>query len=209
MNATIKYEGRDVTFYDVDETSHIGNCLLNVCWYEEKNLRIIHDLKVEGTYVDVGAHWGTHCIYFALFCPSDRVYAFEPHPSYFSTLLKNLDENKIIKVRAFKTALVEAPGIKLPANEGWNYDTEPLDSFGLSDVKILKIDVEGMELRVLQGAKKTLKTVEHVFLEVWPEATCKERGLEYPMQAITGFLASYGLKYKQAMPWEDLHWWSK
>jgi len=61
----------------------------------------------------------------------------------------------------------------------------------------------------LQGAKKTLKTVEHVFLEVWPEATCKERGLEYPMQAITGFLASYGLKYKQAMPWEDLHWWSK
>lgn len=209
MNATINYEGREVTFYDVDPASHIGNCLLNVCWYELPNLEIIRSLQVGGNYVDAGAHIGTHSIFFSLFCPARAVYAFEPHPPFYANLVNNLEANGVNNVRAFRCGLAGADGGRMPTNAGWSPESWALDSFGIEDVRLLKIDVEGMELRVLQGAKETLKTVEHVFLEVWPEATCKERGLEYPMQAITDFLAPYGLKYKQAMPWEDLHWWSK
>lgn len=209
MNATINYEGREVTFYDVDPASHIGNCLLNVCWYELPNLEAIRSLQVGGNYVDAGAHIGTHSIFFSLFCPAEKVYAFESHPPYFAQLNKNLHLNGVRGVSTVCCALAESWQVRLPNNEGFEQNPLPLDVFGIPDVRLLKIDVEGMELRVLQGAKETLKTVEHVFLEVWPEATCKERGLEYPMQAITDFLAPYGLKYKQAMPWEDLHWWAK
>lgn len=209
MNATIHYQGRDVTFYDVDEKSHIGNCLLNVCWYELPNLEIMRALQVGGNYVDVGAHIGTHSLFFSLFCPAERVYAFEPHPPFYANLIKNLDANQADNVRAFRTGLVAYEGDTLPVNEGWNLDALTLDTFGIHDVRLLKIDTESTELNVLRGAKETLRTVEHVFLEVWPEATCKERNVEYPMQAITDFLAPYGLKYKQAMPWEDLHWWAK
>lgn len=209
MNAIVKCEGRELTFLDVDPASHIGNCLLNVCLYEEPNLKIIQSLGIEGNYCDVGAHIGTHALYFSLFCPSKTVYAFEPHPPYFANLIRNIEVNNAKNVTSFNAALVAKDNDFLPTNEGWEYRAMSLDFFQLQDIKVLKIDVESSELAVLQGAKETLKQVEHVFLEVWPEVTCKDRNVEYPMEAITEFLAPYGLKYKQAMPWEDLHWWAK
>lgn len=209
MNATIHYEGRDVTFYDVDEKSHIGNCLLNVCWYELPNLEIIRKLQVSGNYVDAGAHWGTHALFFALFCPAKRVYAFEPKRRFYDALVRNLNENGVNNCIPLQSALVEYDGAELPIDEGELWGRLALDTFELPDVRILKIDTESTELNVLRGAKETLKSVEHVFLEVWPEATCKERNIEYPMAEINEFLAPYGLKPKGAMPWEDLFWWAK
>jgi FkbM family methyltransferase len=44
-----------------------------------------------------------------------------------------------------------------------------LDSFDYADLRLLKIDVEGMELDVLLGAKKTLHRSQHppILLELW------------------------------------------
>ncbi len=209
MNATIHYEGRDVTFYDVDEKSHIGNCLLNVCWYELPNLEFIRSLQVGGNYVDVGAHIGTHALYFSLNCPCRHVYAFEPHRDSHRKLFRNLIENKVVNCTPFFFALVEAPDASLPVNEGEVWNRATLDSFQLEDVRLLKIDVESSELRVLQGAKETLKQVEHVFLEVWTDEVYARRGEKSPMIDICAFLEPYGLKYQKALPWEDLHWWTR
>ena len=49
----------------------------------------------------------------------------------------------------------------------------PLDRFNL-DIKLMKIDVEGMELNVLRGAEKTLEGVEHLFVEIPPNAEAHE-----------------------------------
>ncbi len=211
MNATIHYGGRDVTFYDVDEATHIGNCLFNVCWYELPNLEIIRKLHLGGNYVDAGAHIGTHTLFFSLFCPSKNVYAFEPHPPYFKNLIKNAEANNAKNVTSFNCALVEKDNdfVPLPENEGWKYEAMSLDFFQLKDVKVLKIDVESSELRVLQGAKETLKQVEHLFLEVWTDDVYARRGEKSPMADICAFLEPYGIHPVGPMPWEDLWHFSK
>jgi hypothetical protein len=205
VNATLKYEGREVTFYGLDEMSHIGNCLINVCWYEEKNLRVIRELQVGGNYVDVGAHIGTHALYFSFFCPSVKVYAFEPKGEYYAQLVKNVQLNQAYeKCKTIQCALVEAQGVQLPVDEGEVWKTATLDSFHLPDVRLLKIDVESSELRVLQGARETLKTVEHLFLEVWTDEVYAERGEESPMAEIIHFLQPYGIRLIRELEWENL-----
>lgn len=204
MDAIVKVEGRELKFLDVDPNSHIGNCLLNVCLYELPNLEIIKALNVKGNYVDVGAHIGTHALYFSLFCPSWKVYAFEPHRDSYEKLVANLTVNHAENCIPFPVALAEEKDAELPIDQGEIWTRRTLDSFDLWDVKVLKIDVESSELRVLQGAKETLKSVEHLFLEVWTDEVYARRGEKSPMADIVAFLKPYGIEPVGAMPWEDL-----
>jgi hypothetical protein len=73
----------------------------------------------------------------------------------------------------------------------------------------MNIDLQNMELRVLKGAVKTLKTVEHLFLEVWTDEVYAKRGEPSPMADICAFLEPYGLKFQRKLEWEDLVWFSK
>ena len=41
-----------------------------------------------------------------------------------------------------------------------------IDSLGLGDVDLIKIDVEGYEMEVLKGAEKTLKSVSYLMIEL-------------------------------------------
>jgi hypothetical protein len=204
MDAKIIYEGREVTFFDVDEKSHIGNCLLNVCWYELKNLEVIRSLDVQGNYVDAGAHIGTHALFFSLFCPAKRVYAFESKHEYYLKLLKNINGNHVKNCLPFNYALVGERGEQMNPDEGETFKTETLDHFNLENVKLLKIDVENMELRVLKGAVRTLKTVEHLFLEVWTDEVYAKRGETSPMAEIVSFLQPYGIRPVRELEWENL-----
>jgi FkbM family methyltransferase len=49
-------------------------------YYERDLLDAIRDRAAGGVYVDVGAHYGNHSLFFALECGAERVVAFEPHP---------------------------------------------------------------------------------------------------------------------------------
>jgi hypothetical protein len=208
MDAIVKCEGREITFLDVDPASHIGNCLLNVRLYEEPNLQFIKSLNVHGNYCDAGAHIGTHALYFAMFCPALRVYAFEPKKIYYDHLLANIKANCVKNCLPFNYALVEQRGVQMNPDEGETFQTETLDHFNLQDVKVLKIDVENMELRVLKGATKTLETVQHLFLEVWTDEVYAKRGENSPMADIVSFLQPYGIKPVREMEWENL-WYFK
>ena len=44
-----------------------------------------------------------------------------------------------------------------------------MDSFNIKGVKLLKIEAEGAELEVLEGAKETLKYTEYVTVDYGPE----------------------------------------
>ncbi len=85
-------------------------------------------------------------------------------------------------------------------------EAKTLDSFNLDNIGFLKLDVEGAELEVLQGAVKTLARSQYppFIFEVWPDKwyqTKKEKlfnyvkGLGYTITPITGvnnmFLASH------------------
>lgn len=157
-------------------------------------------LREGDVVIDVGANIGTTVIPSSLNVGrSGKVYAFEPHPRIFSYLQGNLRLNRITNVEAYNTALGNQKGhiyLSNKENDDMNRvslnDEEnclripiaTLDSFISENEKIalLKIDVEGYEKFVLEGAERTLAATECVCMEMFEK-----------------FLSEYGSSGHQAM----------
>jgi FkbM family methyltransferase len=139
-----------------------------------------HRLRPGGVFVDAGANIGAYSILAArLVGPEGRVASFEAHPITFGFLERSIALNGFSQVQARNLALGAAPGrVRLafnPANPGETHVADDggtaapgaevavatLDSAlaeaGITRVDYLKIDVEGFELPVLQGAVGTLR----------------------------------------------------
>lgn len=113
--------------------------------------------------VDAGAHVGSWTRQLA--ARFSDVIAFEPHPGNFACLQANTRE---LSVSRFNVALGSTQGecdmVQHGNNSGcWRVIPGPgvrlvrLDAFKLKDVDLIKIDVEGFEGAVVQGAVETLK----------------------------------------------------
>lgn len=126
--------------------------------------------------VDVGAGVGNHTIWLAAHPKVASVYAFEPQHTLFPVLSRNISLNNLQdKVFAYEKALANAdikhvniagipngtPGadsgdvLMRPAENG-PYVAVTLDSLELPRLDVLRIDVDGMQLEVLEGAEKTI-----------------------------------------------------
>jgi FkbM family methyltransferase len=136
-------------------------------------------------FVDVGAHVGTWSLAFAKKCA--KVHSFEPTPRTFNYLCGNIALNNLDdRIVAHNLALAEKEG-RMPIYKGsedgggnsllqlldrkptWMVDVKTLDSMGLTNVGMIKIDVEGFEKNVLEGAQETLKAngYPRIFFESW------------------------------------------
>ena len=114
------------------------------------------------TVVDVGANYGDSSIWWAKKFGAS-VIAFEPLEHVFKILEQNVKLNEVC-VKAYNKALGNGSDIfgnwkdtMLIKGGDVKYGTEKLDSYGLSQVDILKIDVEGFEYEVIQGAENTIR----------------------------------------------------
>lgn len=139
----------------------------------------VRDLLVQyvrpgSTVVDVGAYIGLHTILMSrLVGPEGKVLAFEPCEKSCQELVANLKLNEgCSNVMALHMALGSVTGsgenrAQLKNNEGSNrvwrtmdlsgrIRIEPLDAFDLEDVSLIKIDAEGSEAMVLEGARATI-----------------------------------------------------
>ncbi|MBW8884615.1 MAG: FkbM family methyltransferase, partial [Planctomycetia bacterium] len=133
------------------------------------------------TVVEAGAGPGLRTLMFSRRVgASGFVLAFEHGPLVFQTLCANMALNSVTNVRCRNELLGDAPGTmnvaprninrtdgkaregEAVAAGGTSASAEPirvipLDSLNLPRCNLLKIDVGGMELLTLQGAKKTLE----------------------------------------------------
>jgi len=127
---------------------------------------------------DVGAHRGETVAEIAKRFPAARIFAFEPVPANFRVLERNC--SSLSNVTCFCLALGDREGaqnifilddtqthtLKRPVSNGTAppntaaIEVATLDHFlenhGSPRIDLLKIDVEGYELNVLEGARKTL-----------------------------------------------------
>jgi FkbM family methyltransferase len=120
---------------------------------------------------DFGANVGFYTLLFSLF--SKQVYAFEPLPRNLRYLIRMLEINKVTNAKIIPCAVSSSSKIDY-FSEGDNQALGRLDKRGdipvlvttcdqfVSDTNIvpdlLKIDVEGAELELLQGARAVLET---------------------------------------------------
>lgn len=139
------------------------------------------------TFVDVGSHIGFYTM--GLAPRFERVIAFEPSRFQYGWLRRNASLNAYDHVVCEHVALGDTSGIAmlnvLSYEGGLNslvpevardkaildryaVPVEVLDDRNLTDVDLLKIDVEGFEIPVLRGAARTIASSRPVILiEVW------------------------------------------
>jgi FkbM family methyltransferase len=184
------YQGRSLHFELLRECSVSRHLATNGDFYELPFLEAIGNLlPVETVAFDIGAHIGNHTVYFAKVL-GWRVFAFEPNPDAFEKLTANVEANGLWgQVTCFPVALSDVPGtVKMTRTEpsdagtvavvagdgrpGGYVEAEAatLDSYAhLAGVgsTLLKIDVEGYELKVIEGGTDFLSRVApHVTTEV-------------------------------------------
>jgi FkbM family methyltransferase len=169
------------------------------------DLELLGQLLRDGdVVVDVGANIGNHTVFYAKkVSPGGVVYALEPQRITFEFLCANLVLNGLTNVVPMQVGAGEAEGQLIVAvtdpNVVQNFGALKieghtsgdlvkiitLDTLELRRCNLIKIDVEGMELQVLQGAEKTIRTcrpflfVENNDLEGSPKTVQKLLDLGY------------------------------
>ena len=162
----------------------------HACWvgtYEVDRLRAFAAATGAGNAVyDIGANVGIYSL-LASSCvgPSGIVYAFEPQERNLQFLRRHMTLNHVENCEIFAAALSNSEGTRRFAAAHWESSMGRLSAEGelvvpsttldaciygekrLRPPNILKIDVEGGELEVLEGANRVLMEFHPaVFLEV-------------------------------------------
>lgn len=135
--------------------------------------------------IDVGANIGTYATWVSKGYPKGKIYCFEPQRIVFQMLCGNMAINNIDNVYAYNCALSHKEGLiefaepdystlnnfgsfslikqsVTVTQDKYSVDVFTLDNFvkkhRLDRVDFIKIDCEGMDLAVLQGAEQIIKT---------------------------------------------------
>ncbi len=181
---------------------------------EAQSYELLFQLVKQGYHcLDVGTNIGYVSLRMASLVGNGQVFGFEPDPVNYSRAIENLNLNNPSNLKIFPWGLGESEStatmeVRAVHNLGGNRIARPgatgatvtvrvLDevvaSEGIKRVDLMKIDVEGYELKVLRGAKKLL-TISHpvLFVEI------NDDNLKYQGDSATGvieFLTQVGYRH--------------
>ena len=168
-------------------------------------------LKRGDTLIDVGANIG--CVTAAgslAVGPHGQVLSIEPHPQTYKHLQKTVAINHCDNVMCLNVSLGSEPGVLNFTNEPRKDDnncvalnadsgiTVPcvtlsslVEEHVASRIAVMKIDVEGFEMQVLQGAVSILGKVDSIYIEVLEHMLQKFGGSS---AAVYSLLQSHGFR---------------
>ena len=202
--------GENIKLHDPGEaiSDHIYSCKF---YFEVESLLFIAKTFRPNPVIDIGANLGNHSMFFSRELGIDT-YAFEPCKRNFELLKENAPS-----AVSFNVALSDEVGTSVLATFescfGNNalrnlWDEVPewgqgmkeevvsvtrLDQFHIPNVDLVKIDVEGAELRVLKGATDLLNSQSPTLcIELHEDKNLKSGCFEYSRSDIFSFLEGYG-----------------
>lgn len=166
------------------------------------------------TIFDIGANKGQSVAHFLREFPeAEAIHSFEPQKDVFEQLQQSVvgvskahchhlamgQEEKTVRFspasRNDSTSLVNAEGNSNPTEE---VKVTYLDAFctanNINEIDLLKIDAEGMDLEVLKGAEKLLKSgkIHAIFIEFGFLKSRTQRGPWVPITDIYDYLYEFG-----------------
>ncbi len=160
------------------------------------------------TVIDVGANIGYYALMFRSFVgESGQVICLEPDPTNLHELLTNVSENALEgNITVMPVAAGDQDGVA-SFQPGLNSHVTPdgtshvsvtkIDSLTMSKVDFIKIDVEGYEGAVLDGAKKTIEQFRPaLFLELHPNLLTRHthRGIVQYLQRYYSRVSGYQIE---------------
>lgn len=137
--------------------------------------------------VDVGCQQGTYALLAASWVgPHGKVIGIEAMPDNFLLFKENVSNNKLSQIVPVEIAASNCAGearfhsfrygvggslvMALPGSEEIRVSTDTVDhileGLGITHIDLIKIDVEGACLKVLQGAERTLRQKPRLVMEV-------------------------------------------
>lgn len=142
------------------------------CYQGHKYQAALEVCTGRGVFVDIGAHCGL----WSMQAERDfnMIYAFEPCRQYRDIYPHNMRGNDwILEHYGLSDKAEHVTFIHEPNSSGGTHckpdscgegELRVLDDVGLVNVDLMKIDVEGYELKVLRGATNTIKTHKPVIV---------------------------------------------
>lgn len=117
-------------------------------------------------FIDVGANYGYYSM--LLHGNFEKIYAFEPIPSIFKELESNL--GKFVDVECIRKAVSNVDGqiVKLSyhGSQGFAETVTLASFFPNTEIDLIKVDVEGGEWKVLEGAEPLLERIKSWIVEL-------------------------------------------
>lgn len=156
---------------------------------------ITNELKYDDCFWDVGANIGIYTLFADEVIGSGEIHSFEPHPVNAKSLRNNINEYCSDKVTPHEIALLDKEGELLfdtasmepgegagqISNEGdIKVKTRRADELDIESPDVMKIDVEGAEIKVLRGLDDILDNIRIIYLEA------------HLVQLIKGYNMSFG-----------------
>jgi len=143
----------------------------------------LHVLRPEDVVLEIGANIGYYVLLSAKRCK--KVYAIEPHPVNIDLLMRNVALNECRNVEIHALAFGENRGVaRMFVGRRYNWHSfrqtssttggqvevrmETVDDFleGRISPTFARMDVEGYELQILRGMRRTLPKLRYLFVEV-------------------------------------------
>ncbi|HME11719.1 MAG TPA: FkbM family methyltransferase [Candidatus Acidoferrum sp.] len=189
--------------------------------FEPAELALIARLLAPNSvFLDIGANVGVFSLLASKVCPSASIFAFEPAKETFDLLSRNIQLNRASNVTPLQLALGNFSGqatlhLNVPGKDGLNSlgklshpDTEAagdetvpittlddyLRSASLAHIDLVKMDAEGAELMIFEGASSLLQR-PNAPLFLYEAFSFLTRGFDYHPVEIFWLLERSGFSF--------------
>ena len=187
---------RGKSFYIHDNDDLSGAIERNKDYWESDILDYIKlHYPVQKSIVDVGANIGNHSFYFANYLSYDSIFCFEPIEDNFLLLLMNMTQfPNLALLNAAASSKTGKLSMRLDSQNSGSHTISDEGSVEIQaltidrvvpmeDVTLLKIDAEGHEPEILDGASDTLYRCRPLILMEDGDKYCEFLPEEYKLVA--------------------------